>query len=305
MGASCWQNGQRSIDMKFLSPFRFTVQACGIVAALTVLVSCGSSLTPQKAAARLSQSPVATVFSHNDVHSPKFRDCYEAGPLPDRTRRALTSWLRDSEIKDMSYVYPQYYVTTINAKGGGEVVWAILSDEQGNMVGVLVPQDKRVPAWDLPTIGAYKVFVCNSPDRKSLGDAIMESLSDAGYDRVRIDTRKASGLVDKRYLISKPLSEGEQKQLEQERKEKAKALEEAKKKAEADKAKFGASSATEGSDSSSADSDSSEEDSSDSDSDSDSDDLGSSDSEDSTSDDSSDLGDSGDTEDEDPDSDEE
>ncbi len=291
MGASCWQNGQRSIDMKFLSPFRFTVQTCGIISALALLTSCGSSLTPQKAAVRLAQSPVASVFSHNDVHSPKLRDCYEAGPLPDRTRRALITWLHDSSVKEMSYVYPQYYVTTTNAKGGGEVVWAILSDNQGNMTGVLAPQNKRVPAWDLPTVGSYKVFVCDTPDREALSNAIMESLADAGYDHVRIDTRKASGLADKRYLLSKPLNEEEQKQLERERKEKAKALEEAKKKAEADKAKFGTTPAA------SAASDDSSESSEDS-SDSSSDDSDSTDSDDSLSgdsDDSDELGDSDDS----------
>ena len=34
----------------------------------------------------------------------------------------------------------------------------------------------------------------------------MESLADAGYDAFRINTRKASGLVDEDYLLSKPRS---------------------------------------------------------------------------------------------------
>ena len=259
--------------MKYLSKFRFTAQACGIIAAVALITSCGSSITPEKAAMRLAQSPVTSVFSHNSVHLPKHRDCYEVGPLSKRARNALITWLHNSTVKEVSYAYPQYYLTTTNARGGSEVVWAILSDAKGNMLGVLAPSNKRVPAWDLPTVGSYKVFVCDTDERDALSAAIMEDLADperrrgteVGYDQERINSLKATGLSDKRYLISKPLNEQEKMQFEQERKERAKAEEEARKKAESEKAKFGKAT-VKGEDSGSAeslDSDSSSEDSSD------------------------------------------
>ena len=235
--------------MKYLSQLRFFAQACGIITALALVTSCGSTLTPKKAAKRLAQSPITSIFSHNSVHLPRNRDCYEVGPLSQRARSALITWLRDSTVKEMSYVYPQYYLTTTNVRGGSEVVWAILSDGRGNMVGVLAPSNKRVPAWDLPSIGSYKVFVCETDEREALGAAIMEDLADpermrgteVGYDQYRINELKRSGLSDKRYLISKPLNEHEQMRLEQERKDRIKAEEEARKKAESDKRKFGKS----------------------------------------------------------------
>ena len=147
--------------------------------------------------------------------------------MPERARRALTDWLRNSTVKEMSYVYPQYFITTLNARGGNEVAWALCSDGQGNLVGVLVPGNKRVPAWDLPTIGSYRVLVCESPEKRALGDAIMESLADAGYDKVRIDTRKAAGITEKRYLISKPLNEAEEALLKAEKEAREKAAKEA------------------------------------------------------------------------------
>ncbi len=308
-----WQNGKRSIDMKDISLFRYTARVCGLVAALVTVSSCGSPLSPERAARRFDQSPVTSVFSHNSVHTPGHRDCYEVGPLPERTRRALITWLHNSTVKEMSYVYPQYYLTTTNAKGGGEVVWGILSDGQGHMVGVLVPTNKRVPAWDLPTIGSYKVFVCDTKERDALGAAIMEDLSDparklgseVGYDQPRIDALKATGLTDKRYLLSKPLNENEQKQLEQERKEKAKAGEEAKGKAAKKNSEAGDDAAQqEASDDSGSsddeDSDSSSGDSSDSSSDSSDDSEGGE--SDSSSDDDSE-GETDETEDTDSDSD--
>ena len=192
------------------------------------LSACQSGdLAPQRAVKRLTQSPVVTVFSHNDMNSPRLRDCYEAGPLPERAQRALTEWLRTSTVKEMSYVYPQYFITTLNARGGNEVAWALCSDGQGNLVGVMVPSNKRVPAWDLPTIGSYRVLVCETPEKKALGDAIMESIADAGYDKVRIDTRKAAGITDKRYLISKPLNEAEEALLKAEKEARDKAAKEA------------------------------------------------------------------------------
>lgn len=84
------------------------------------------------------------------------------------------------------------------------MVWGILSDGKGNMVGVMVPDSKRVPAWDLPTVGAYKVYVCKTDEQKVLGDAIMEALADANYDKTRLDSLRAMGVADKQYLLSKP-----------------------------------------------------------------------------------------------------
>lgn len=272
--------------MKHLSMLTKSTLVCGLLAAAAVMTSCeSSSLTPEKAAQRIERSPISSVFSHNDVNSPALRDCYEAGPLPERAQRALVTWLHNSTVREFSYVYPQYYVTTTNVKGGGEVVWGLCSDGHGNLVGVLVPSNKRTPAWDLHAIGGYRVFVCDTPERTALSNAIMESLADAGYDKVRIDTRKAMGMTDKNHLISKPLGEEEQKQLERERKERAKALEDAKKKAQAEEESFGdtASSDTD----SNSDDEEEEETTTDSDSD---DDSSSSDDEDNSSDeDDSDL----------------
>lgn len=219
--------------MKHLSSIAKTTFACGALAIAAVLSSCGTptSIAPTRAAERLSSSPISSVFSHNDVNSPKLRDCYEAGPLPERARRALVTWLHNSTVKDFSYVNPQYYITTTGPDGRGEVVWALCSDNQGNLVGVLVPNSSSSAAWDLPTIGNYKLLVCNTSEKQALSNAIMESLADAGYDNVRIDILKAQGVSEKRHLISKPLNADEQRQLEQERKATAKALAEAKKKA--------------------------------------------------------------------------
>ena len=200
-----------------------------------------ASLAPVRAAERLSRSPISSVFSHNDVNSPKLRDCYEAGPLPERTRRALITWLHNSTIKEYSYVNPQYYITTVAPDGRGEVVWGLCSDNQGHLVGVLVPRSRSSAAWDLPTIGSYKLFVCETSEKEALSNAIMESLADAGYDNVRISILKATGVTEKRHLISKPLNAEEQRQLEQERKERAKALAEAKKKSKEEAAELGSS----------------------------------------------------------------
>lgn len=259
--------------MKHLSSFAKTTFACGALAMAAMVSSCGTttSLAPVRAAERLSHSPVSSVFSHNDVNSPKLRDCYEVGPLPERTRRALITWLHNSEIKDFSYINPQYYITTVAPDGRGEVVWALCSDNQGNLVGVLVPQSRTSAAWDLPTIGNYKLFVCTTSEKEALSTAIMESLADAGYDNVRINILKATGVTEKRHLISKPLNAEEQRMLEQERKERAKALAEAKQQAKE----------------ANGDADDEEEDSlSSGDDDSSSDDISSSDDTDSSSDDS-------------------
>lgn len=223
--------------MKHLSLLRKTACACGLIVSAALVSSCSSgTLAPTKAAQRLSNSPTVIVYSHNDMNNPDWRDCYGVGPLPDRAERALISWLHNSTVKEFSYVYPQYYITTTNAKGDGEVVWALCSDGRGNLVGVLVPSSKYTPAWNLSNIGGYKLLVCDGPEREELSTAIMESLADAGYDRIRIDTRKAAGVEDKEYLISKPLSAIEREQAENERRAKAKAEAAAKKKAAAEAA---------------------------------------------------------------------
>ena len=147
--------------------------------------------------------------------------------MPENVARALDMWLRSSTIKNFSYVHPQYYVA-MTAPNGKQRVWGICTDGQANLVGILVPRD-GVAAWDLPYIGAYKMFVCDTKDRRSLSDAIMTYLAEAGYDSYRIEARKASGLTEEKYLVSKPktLFEIEQERLA------AEAAEAAKKAAEA------------------------------------------------------------------------
>lgn len=230
--------------MKHLSTLSKSSLLCGTLVSAALMASCESpTLATDKAVQRLERSPITSVFSHNDVNSPRLRDCYEAGPLPERAERALITWLHNSTLQDFSYVYPQYYITTTNPQGGGEVVWALCSDGQGHLVGVLVPSSKRTPAWELPTIGGYKLLVCDTPEREALSNAIMESLADAGYDKVRIDTRKAGGLAEKAYLLSKPMNAEEEMQLQRERRERAQAAEAAKKKRKAEAAAVGDSSA--------------------------------------------------------------
>lgn len=237
--------------MKHLSMLAKSSFVCGIIATVAMLCSCGTagSLSSVKAAQRLAQSPISSVYSHNDVNTPNLRDCYEAGPLPERTRRALITWLHDSEIKEFSYVRPQYYVTTTGPDGKGETVWALCSDGKGNLVGVLVPRNRNTPAWELPTIGSYRLHVCKTSERETLSNAIMESLADVGYDRTRIAILKASGVTETRHLISKPLDIEQQKLIKDEEAARAKALKEAKDKARKEDAEqFGKSSSSSGSD---------------------------------------------------------
>ncbi len=184
--------------------------ACGTLAAAVAFSSCSSTISPNAAANKLATGADVTVFSHNDVNNPNNRDCREAGPLPDQAGRALTAWLRNSTVKKFSYVYPQYYVALQDPKTGRQSAWGICSDGQGNLVGVLIPRS-GVMAWDLPPVGEYRMYVCETESRKALGDAIMNSLAEAGYDTYRIDSRKAVGLTQQRYLISKPLSDEAQK----------------------------------------------------------------------------------------------
>lgn len=195
--------------MKHLSLLKNIAMACCAVAATAAVSSCNSALSPQKAAQRLQASTDATVFSYNDAEAPRARFCDEAGPLPARASRALAAWLRDSTPKSFSYAYPQYFVSMTNPNGRGHSVWGICSDGHGNLVGVLIPRNGAA-AWDVPYISEHTMYVCDTPQRKALGAAIMESLADAGYDHYRIQTRKDSGLTQQ-YLISKPLSDEAQK----------------------------------------------------------------------------------------------
>lgn len=207
--------------MKHLSFLKSLAVACGAMAAALTVSSCGSTPSPAAALERMQTTRVATVFSYNDAVTPAARICNEAGPLPERTARAMQAWLRSSTVKTFSYAYPQYYVSLVDARGR-QVVWGICSDGMGNLVGILIPRPS-VAAWDLPFIGNYRMYVCDTDARKGLSDAIMESLADAGYDSFRIETRKAQGLTQGRYLISKPLSERAQIKLAEIKKAEAKA----------------------------------------------------------------------------------
>ena len=199
--------------MKHLSLLKNIALTCGAIAVSTAASSCSSVTLPHLKAKQLTDSVNPTVFSYNDACSPRSRTCTEAGPLPDNVERALDMWLRKSVIKQVSYAYPQYYIAMVDPRTGKQTTWAICSDGQGNMTGLLIPRD-GVAAWDLPFVGNYKMYVCDTKDRKSISDAVMETLADAGYDTYRIDTRKAGGLQGEQYLISKPLTEWEKARIE-------------------------------------------------------------------------------------------
>ncbi|MCQ2364970.1 MAG: hypothetical protein MJ051_05405 [Akkermansia sp.] len=219
--------------MKHFPLFKHLALACSLAAGAAVVSSCTSTPLPQTRAQQLAAS-TATVFSYNDSNSAATRVCNEAGPLPETAARALQMWLNESTVKPFSYAYPQYFVSVTCPKTGKQSVWGICSDGQGNLVGVLVPRN-GVDAWDLPFIGNYKLYVCDTKQRKVLSDTIMESLSDAGYDTYRLEARKASGLTQEQYLISKPLTDAEKARIaELKAKEEAaaKAAEEAAKAAE-------------------------------------------------------------------------
>ena len=200
------------------------------MAAALIVSSCGSTPSPVAAYNQLQATQAATVFSYNDAVTPAARICSEAGPLPERTARAMKAWLRASTVKTFSYAYPQYYVSLTDTRGR-QAVWGICSDGMGNLVGILIPRS-GVAAWDLPFIGNYRMYVCETNERKGLSDAIMESLADAGYDSYRIETRKSQGLTQGRYLISKPLSEKAQIKLAEIKKKEEKAQETAEEPAE-------------------------------------------------------------------------
>lgn len=200
--------------MKHLSSLKQMAAACGIALAAALVTSCTTSAPVTRAQQLAAVAPSVTVYSHNDANSPSARSCSEVGPLPDATARAINIWLRDSTVKSFSYARAQYYITLPSANGRTQRVWGICSDGHGNLVGILIPRD-GVAAWDLPTIGNYRMYVNETLQRKALSDAIMEALADAGYDAPRIDALKAGGLDDERYLISKPLTDMEKQRLEE------------------------------------------------------------------------------------------
>lgn len=205
-------------NMKHFSLIRHLALACG-VAAISLLPSCSSGRAPQTVASEFQKACNATVFSYNDTHSPKVRNCTEAGPLPAETARAMEMWLRQSTVKEFSYVYPQYYIAMYQPGSRTQRVWALCSDGQGNLVGILAPSN-GVAAWDLPYRGAYRLYVCEGKNRQAIGSAIMETLADAGYDQARLNARRSRGLLEDRYLVSKPAEDTslahEQKLREQE-----------------------------------------------------------------------------------------
>lgn len=188
--------------MKHFHLFKRIALACGMAAAAVLVTSCSSTKPAAQRAEQLGEGANITVFSYNDASSPKSRLCTEAGPMPENVQRALKAWLASSTVKDFTYAYPQYYVAMTSPQGQ-QRVWGLCSDGKANLVGVLIPRD-GVAAWDLPFIGAYKMYVCDTKQRRELSDAIMTYLHEAGYDATRVEARKATGLTDEKYLVSKP-----------------------------------------------------------------------------------------------------
>ncbi len=180
-----------------------SIRVVGFAAGLACLVSCSKTLSPETAAKRIQTQPAA-VFSHNDQPQ-SFNDLRQVdkmGNLPDRARTALVEWIRHSEVKHFSYVYPQYYIT-LTQKSGKDAVWAICTDAKGKMVGVLAPRG-TFPAWNLPYSGNFYLYVCTDSRRDEWSRAILESLDAEGMDRFRLDSRRGAGLTDEKFLISKP-----------------------------------------------------------------------------------------------------
>lgn len=188
--------------MKHFHLFKRIALACGLAATAAFVSSCATTSPASKRADQLREGTNVTIFSYNDASSPKHRLCTAAGPMPDNVARALDTWLRTSSVKNFNYAYPQYYIALTSPKGR-QRVWGICTDGKANLVGILIPRD-GVAAWDLPYIGSYRMYVCDTNQRRALSDAIMTYLAEAGYDTYRIDARKATGLTDEKYLISKP-----------------------------------------------------------------------------------------------------
>ena len=195
--------------MKHFHLFKRIALTCGMAAAAVLVTSCTTTTTQPSSmrAEQLRTGTNVTMFSYNDAASPKNRLCTEAGPMPDNVRRAVDTWLRTSTIKNFTDAYPQYYIAMTSPEGK-QRVWGLCTDGKANLVGILIPRD-GVAAWDLPFIGAYKMYVCDGKQRQDLSEAIMTYLYEAGYDKYRIDARKATGLTDARYLMSKPKTRAE------------------------------------------------------------------------------------------------
>lgn len=196
--------------MKHFNLLKRIALVCGMAATAALVSSCTISTTQpaQMRAEQLREGTNVTMFSYNDASSPTNRLCTEAGPMPDNVRRAIDIWLRNSTIKNFTYAYPQYYIAMTSPEGQ-QRVWGVCTDGKANLVGILIPRD-GVAAWDLPYIGAYKMYVCDTKQRRDLSDAIMTYLHEVGYDTYRVDSRKATGLTDAKYLISKPKTKAEQ-----------------------------------------------------------------------------------------------
>ncbi len=196
--------------MKHFNLLKRIALVCGMAATAALVSSCTVTTTQpaQMRAEQLRAGTNVTIFSYNDASSPTNRLCTEAGPIPDNVRRAVDIWLRNSTIKNFTYAYPQYYIAMTSPEGQ-QRVWGICTDGKANLVGILIPRD-GVAAWDLPYIGAYKMYVCDTKQRRDLSDAIMTYLHEVGYDTYRVDSRKATGLTDAKYLISKPKTKAEQ-----------------------------------------------------------------------------------------------
>ncbi len=188
--------------MKNSSPLRILVAAAVLCAAPLATTSCSSTLTPAYASAQAKQA-TGKVFSYNDQAVPQARAVDEVGPLPERTARALSAWLANSEIKQVSYAYPQYFLEMTDPNTGKTKVWSLVSDGRGNLVGIYIPKG-NTPAWEMPNTGNYQLYVCSGIQRDGLNRAIMNSLSEAGYDEPRLNSRRALGLTEDRYLVSKP-----------------------------------------------------------------------------------------------------
>ena len=194
--------------MKHFHLLKHLALTCGLAATAALVSSCSSTVkAPVERAEQLRAGTNVTMFSYNDASSPKSRFCTPAGPMPDNVRRALYTWLRHSTVKNFNYAYPQYYIAMTDPNGK-QRVWGICTDGKANLVGILIPRD-GVAAWDLPFVGAYKMYVCDGKQRADLSEAIMTYMYETGYDAYRIESRKASGIVDSKYLISKPKTRAE------------------------------------------------------------------------------------------------
>ena len=188
--------------MNTFSQLRLFAGALTLAGASLMVSSCSNYSSPARVSQKINTSH-SLVFSSNDQANPKYRVCTEVGVLPERARRALTTWLEKSELQQVSFAYAQYYIEVIDSKTNKPAVWALISDAKGNLLGVLITKSGK-PAWDLPRTTDLQLYVYQGPNRDALSRSIMNSLADAGYDAPRINARVASGLTEDQYLISKP-----------------------------------------------------------------------------------------------------